>query len=158
MNLKNIVRNIISESDNAPLENASNKRILDVYVAYSEFQSKKRGAALQKNIFLNIANLRTKDVGVANSIYKATIPRGQERGKEEKVCYRMPAHEAEGFFKKPWFGGLMEYLKETNLYLMPDNLNDVVDEVMSGNLDAIDKVKLTKQNEKIGRASCRERV
>ena len=148
MNLKNIVRNIISESDNAPLENASNKRILDVYVAYSEFQSKKRGAALQKNIFLNIANLRTKDVGVANSIYKATIPRGQERGKEEKVCYRMPAHEAEGFFKKPWFGGLMEHLKETNLYLMPDNLNDVVDEVMSGNLDAIDKVKLTKQNER----------
>ena len=149
MNLKSIVRNIISESEDS--ENSGGKRILDVYVVYNEIESRREVDAvtkkplIMKNIFLNIANLTTKDMGILKTRFKAGAPRKQEPG-EMKVFYKIPSDKPEAFFITPRFGDMWRYLENTGNYSMPD-LDSVRDEIMSGNLDEINEAELKKQNE-----------
>lgn len=148
MNLKNIIRNIISESDNSV--NSDGKRTLDVYVVYNEVESRKnvdvatKKPTIMKNIFLNIANLTTKDMGVLKTSFKAVVPLNQAPG-EMKVFYKIPAGKPESFFVTPRFGGMWRYLENTGNYSMPD-LDSVKDEIMSGNLDEVKPAELKKQN------------
>lgn len=148
MNLKTIVKNIISESNDSTSDN--DKKILDVYVVYNEFESRNVNVAtkkpiIMKNIFLNIANLTTKDMGVLKTRFKAGVPRKQEPG-EVKVFYKIPADKPEAFFISPRFGDMWRYLESTGNYSMPD-LDSVKDEIISGNLDEINEAELKKQNQ-----------